>query len=392
MTSRAGRTHGLGRVPFAVLTVAFALCHRPVVAQAPPPLPQAPVEWLRTHPQDPRWPHVCRSFLASSPGTADIALALGTLSSVPVPVDADLALRAAGLLEASGSPEAALLFYTHAAASPGPAERRLNALLNAAALASDLGSADTVLASIDKAVTSATDLRERSDLRALRALLRYDQGTREQAVSELREVLPGLDAAGPLRIQVLFALAAHYHAASDEAAFAAFRKQLLEAYPASPEAAILSTGKPVLLSPAPRRLLRDLAVTPQSQAPAPPAQPSPQSVPPARTPVPPTPASQTAPTPVPPAAAPPPSPASQAAPPQASQSARIQAGSFTVAENASFMAKDLERAGFPAMVDRVVVAGRTYYRVTLSARFTPDDARQTLIRLKQAGFEGALIP
>jgi hypothetical protein len=369
MTSRAAREHRSGRKPLAVLAVTLLLS-LPAAAQAPPPLPPSPVEWLRTSLQDPRWPEVCRSFLGSSPGVSDIARALGGLVSVPVQVDADLALRAAGLLEASGSPEAALLFYVHAGAAPGTPERRLNALVSAAALASDLGSGDVAVASIDRAIASA-DGRERADLQALLALLRYDLGTRDAAVPELRDVLPQLHAASHLRLQVLFALAIHYHAAGDEAASTAFRKQVQDSYPRSPEAAILASDRSVALSAAPRHFLRHV--------PAP--GPGPVTPPPApQTPLRP---------PAPNQAVPPPP---EAPAPMTVQLVRIQAGSFTVPENASFMVKDLERAGFPSSVDKVVVAGRTYYRVTLSSRFTPDDARQALIKLKQAGFEGALIP
>jgi hypothetical protein len=378
MTSRAAREHRSGHAPLAVLAVTFSLS-LPAAAQAPPPLPPSPVEWLRASLQDPRWPEVCRSFLGSSPGVTDIARALGGLAAVPVQVDADLAMRAAGLLEASGSPEAALLFYVHAAASPGTPERRMNALLSSAALASDLGSGDVVLASIDKAIASS-DGRERAELRALRALLRYDLGTRDLAVLDLRDVLPQLDAVGPLRLQVLFALAIHYHAAGDEPSSIAFKRQVRDSYPGSPEAAILASDKPVVLSAAPRHFLRHIAqpgaaaapaagpVTPPAAQPSPPAAGPPQAqpAPPDKPPVPLT-----------------------AQPPQLF---RIQAGSFTVAENASYMVKDLERAGFPSSVDKVVVGGRAYYRVTLSSEFTPDDARQALVKLKQAGFEGALIP
>jgi cell division protein FtsN len=71
---------------------------------------------------------------------------------------------------------------------------------------------------------------------------------------------------------------------------------------------------------------------------------------------------------------------------------RIQTGSFTVAENATFMARDLAAAGFTTTTERAVLSGKTYYRVFLSRAMAQEEARTTLIKLKEAGFEGVRVP
>jgi len=56
------------------------------------------------------------------------------------------------------------------------------------------------------------------------------------------------------------------------------------------------------------------------------------------------------------------------------------------------MVADLAKAGFPTVVEQILLAGRTYYRVILNQAFPPDEVRTALIRLKEAGFEGAILP
>ncbi len=56
------------------------------------------------------------------------------------------------------------------------------------------------------------------------------------------------------------------------------------------------------------------------------------------------------------------------------------------------MVRDLERAGFQTTVERVLLDGKTYYRVILRQQFQPEEAHNALVRLKEAGFEGAILP
>jgi tetratricopeptide (TPR) repeat protein len=78
-------------------------------------------------------------------------------------------------------------------------------------------------------------------------------------------------------------------------------------------------------------------------------------------------------------------------PPEPFPEVWVQAGSFSVAENAHYLKRDLTAKGFEVRIAEVSVAGKTYYRVLIGPAGSPEDAQQQLLRLKDAGFEGVLF-
>ena len=66
----------------------------------------------------------------------------------------------------------------------------------------------------------------------------------------------------------------------------------------------------------------------------------------------------------------------------------IQTGSFTVKENADYMLKALESKGFPAKIVSVEMHGKTYYRVVIGSFNSSKQIQETIIKLKELGFEG----
>ena len=80
----------------------------------------------------------------------------------------------------------------------------------------------------------------------------------------------------------------------------------------------------------------------------------------------------------------------EAAPPEPAPKVWVQAGSFSVAENAHYLQRDLAAKDFAARVAEVSLAGKIYYRVLIGPADSPEEAQQLLLRLKDAGFEGVL--
>ena len=81
----------------------------------------------------------------------------------------------------------------------------------------------------------------------------------------------------------------------------------------------------------------------------------------------------------------------EAAPPEPAPKVWVQAGSFSVAENAHYLQRDLTAKGFATRIAEVSLAGKTYYRVLIGPAGSPEAAQQQLLRLKDAGFEGVLF-
>jgi hypothetical protein len=69
----------------------------------------------------------------------------------------------------------------------------------------------------------------------------------------------------------------------------------------------------------------------------------------------------------------------------------VQTGSFRDEENAVYMVRALKNKGFEARVTEAVVREVRYYRVVVGSLQSTAQAQATLIRLKEAGFEGVLI-
>jgi cell division protein FtsN len=69
----------------------------------------------------------------------------------------------------------------------------------------------------------------------------------------------------------------------------------------------------------------------------------------------------------------------------------IQAGSFREEENAGDMVRELKNKGFEARIMAALIRDVRYYRVVVGSRQSQAQAQATLVRLKEAGFEGALI-
>jgi cell division protein FtsN len=84
-------------------------------------------------------------------------------------------------------------------------------------------------------------------------------------------------------------------------------------------------------------------------------------------------------------------PASDAQETPGAAKAFIQTGSFRDKENARFMVRDLKAKGFEARVMEVVIRDVRYYRVIVGSQQSTAQAQATLVRLKEAGYEGVLI-
>jgi tetratricopeptide (TPR) repeat protein len=74
----------------------------------------------------------------------------------------------------------------------------------------------------------------------------------------------------------------------------------------------------------------------------------------------------------------------------------IQTGSFSVHENAEYMAEDLRREGFDVIIEPVIIQSRTYHKVIIPIKDVPpaalrsnsQEVQKYLITLKEKGFEG----
>jgi len=71
--------------------------------------------------------------------------------------------------------------------------------------------------------------------------------------------------------------------------------------------------------------------------------------------------------------------------------ALVQTGSFRDRENAEYMVRDLETAGFKAGIVEKRIGGTLYYRVVIGPLMTVDQAQAVLMKLKDASFEGVLL-
>jgi cell division septation protein DedD len=86
-------------------------------------------------------------------------------------------------------------------------------------------------------------------------------------------------------------------------------------------------------------------------------------------------------------------PAESSAAPSASppKLALVQAGSFTVEENARYLVRDLQKLGYPARVLERELDGRRFYRVVVDPPGPVEAAQALLLMLKNAGYEGFLL-
>jgi len=75
----------------------------------------------------------------------------------------------------------------------------------------------------------------------------------------------------------------------------------------------------------------------------------------------------------------------------APQKVLVQTGSFQVRENAAYMVRDLRARGFEASIQEAAVGAALFYRVVVGPALEPARAQETLLRLKDAGFEGMLL-
>ncbi len=77
---------------------------------------------------------------------------------------------------------------------------------------------------------------------------------------------------------------------------------------------------------------------------------------------------------------------------QEKENISIQTGSFAVKENALYMVKDLEKAGFKAVVKEKKVNEKIYYAVLLlPEQVSKNDVQTIILRLKDKGYEGFLV-
>ena len=87
-----------------------------------------------------------------------------------------------------------------------------------------------------------------------------------------------------------------------------------------------------------------------------------------------------------------PSPAPEASPaPAVATSVLVQVGSFRDPDNARYLVRDLASRGFEARVVEAKLGEARYYRVVVGRGQSPDGAQATILRLKDAGFEGVLL-
>jgi DedD protein len=70
----------------------------------------------------------------------------------------------------------------------------------------------------------------------------------------------------------------------------------------------------------------------------------------------------------------------------------VQLGSFSSKDNANKLARSIGSDGFESFVSRVVVAGKTMYRVQVGPRRTREDAEQLGRTLSKAGHSGKVVP
>jgi tetratricopeptide (TPR) repeat protein len=71
--------------------------------------------------------------------------------------------------------------------------------------------------------------------------------------------------------------------------------------------------------------------------------------------------------------------------------ALVQTGSFQDRENAQYMVRGLQAAGFEAEIAEKRIGGNLYYRVVIGPLMTVEQAQAVLMRLKDSSFEGVLL-
>ena len=71
----------------------------------------------------------------------------------------------------------------------------------------------------------------------------------------------------------------------------------------------------------------------------------------------------------------------------------VQAGSFSLEENASLLRDRLRAQRFAAAVQRTVIGGRTLYRVRIGPQTSRADSERVRERLlREAGVSGEVVP
>jgi cell division protein FtsN len=266
----------------------------------------------------------------------------------------------------------------------------------------DLEAAETHLLAV---VAEVEDKEIRARALNLRARLELAAGRRADAERTFEELLRDF---ADVSVAPVFMLAYfEYLLAADRRPEAQeLLEELKQRFPASPEYRLALSawraedpeGAEIQYAPAPWRLLAPLqsgagsaAAPPAADAPAAatPAAPEAAAVPGPAAPGPAAPGPTAG---VGPAAEPPPEQAGTSAPAgQPPPRVLVQAGSFSVAENAHYLQRDLAAKGFAASIAEVALAGKIYYRVLIGPEGSAEAAQQTLLRLKDAGFEGVLL-
>ncbi|TVQ38407.1 MAG: SPOR domain-containing protein [Spirochaetaceae bacterium] len=269
----------------------------------------------------------------------------------------------AELAELAGDHAAAQRSYRRAWDADPHNDDAVGLLLLSAQLRLELGDLDGASAEAAEATTRAPAFAQRSDSALLQARIHLTRDEREPAAATLRSVWAAIEEhgvadAGSARLFVVYDLARQL--GLDPMAAAAY-SALEQNYPLSVEYALVRSDKPVHkrrveVFPSPWRLFDAL---PYADLPG-------DS----------------------------PRPAAVAAAPAVGRTAHgIQAGSFRDPENATYLARDISEAGFPAEVRRRIRDGETTYQVVvpLESGTTRERALATMTALKDSGIEGFLL-
>ena len=320
--------------------------------------------WLEEHPRSASVAAVLGEALRLEPSPKEAArLLLGALAADP-PGRAEILRRDGGLLEVAGRVEEAAALYRSVPGDPELA-------LRLAALLVGQGEGKEALAVLEPLRPPAGGAGGEAAGAAARVELLRGRALRlEERLPEAEAAFRAAAPASPGAALELFLLLEGRlpKSGADEAL------AVLEArFPGSPEAALArgvregkaASGVERAVNPA-DLLEAASAGGPTAGAPAPPVTAAPTAAPPPA---------------VPPAA-------TRAAP----AGVLIQTGSFTVEENAQYMVRDLQRAGYSARVLKRELGGKSFFRVVVAPEGGTDAAAQALLlKLKNAGFEGFLL-
>jgi hypothetical protein len=309
--------------------------------------------WLAANPDSARFGSVLLAAASAAPETGTALALLGEYGPrVTEAGERDECLgRRLTLLSLLGRFEEALALER--ARSPTPSGRIERALL--AYEIGELEEAERLVSDLLKEGALEPEAAARAQY--LLAVIYTETGRYPQAETAFRTLAGNSDAAiGPavLIARRDFELARGNKPGADEAA-----QELCLRYPAAPECLLVSGKGPdtrVRLAPTPARLLSGLE-----------AQPAP--------------ASGERETPG----------ADRVSERYGAGGAVIQAGSFREEENAGDMVRELKNKGFEARIMAALIRDVRYYRVVVGSRQSQAQAQATLVRLKEAGFEGALI-